>query len=188
MATDRIYAIDFGTSNSLLSGSYQKQVFSPIPLDDKASDPTILRSLLYFHKNASVSFGQQAIEKYIEESGDGRFIRSIKKFLPAKSFTGTQIHGKVYGLENIIACFLREMRERANAFFEEDVESVVLGRPALFSHQPEEEVLAEARLRNAAREAGFKNIIFFAEPLAAAYDYQKQIHSEKIFLIVDLGG
>lgn len=188
MPSNRTYAIDFGTSNSLLAGSLETDTFSPIELDPYQEDSTILRSIMFFSKHHPVTFGQNAIDKYIEESGEGRLIRSVKKYLPAKSFTGTQIQGEVYGLENLIACFLREMKTRADQHFQEDVTKAVLGRPALFSEDPEKDKLAQSRLEAAAREAGFKEIEFFAEPLAAAYEYQKQIDSEKIFLVVDLGG
>ena len=43
-----IYAIDFGTSNSLLAAANAEQTCPPIPLDPGASDPTLLRSLLFF--------------------------------------------------------------------------------------------------------------------------------------------
>src|SRR5690606_9576768 len=66
--------------------------------------------------------------------------------------------------------------------------SVVLGRPARFSTDEGRDQLAQSRLEAAARLAGFKNIEFFAEPLAAAYDYRQGITRDKLVLVVDLGG
>ena len=43
-----IYAIDFGTTNSLLAAASRDAVHAPIALDPGARDPTILRSVLYF--------------------------------------------------------------------------------------------------------------------------------------------
>jgi hypothetical chaperone protein len=43
-----IYAIDFGTSNSLLAAANRHEIHAPIPLDASADDPTILRSVLFF--------------------------------------------------------------------------------------------------------------------------------------------
>ncbi len=188
MSGDLVYAIDFGTSNSLLAAADGVKVIAPIPLDSTNHDPTVMRSTMYFSNSGLMRFGQDAIQKYIEESGEGRFIRSIKKFLPARSFTNTQIGPKYYNLENLIGCFLREMKERADRHFGQTAKTVVLGRPARFSADSAEENLAEQRLKNAALEAGFEQVHFFAEPLAAAFDYRKNLKSEKLVLIVDLGG
>lgn len=182
------YAIDFGTSNSLLAGSKSGKSFDPIELDPKVIDKTILRSLIYFPRDGQAHFGQSAIDSYVEENGDGRFIRSIKKYLPAKSFSGTQINGKQYKLEELIARFLKEMKTRADQQLNCDVKKVVLGRPALFSWDKDEDKLAEERLYRAAIAAGFSDISFFAEPLAAAFSYKKELTSEKLVLVVDLGG
>jgi molecular chaperone DnaK (HSP70) len=43
-----IYAIDFGTTNSLLAAADAHTVHPPIMLDVSARDPSILRSVLYF--------------------------------------------------------------------------------------------------------------------------------------------
>lgn len=188
MSKNLIYAADFGTSNSLLAAASNSESVLPIELDSLGKDKSILRSLMYFPKHGEPSFGQSAIENYIEESGDGRFIRSIKKYLPVDSFSGTQINGTVYSLEELIGRFLREMKYRADIYFDADVEKIVLGRPAKFSAQEEKDRLAQSRLEEAAKQAGFKEISFFAEPLAAAYSYRKNLKEEKIVLVVDLGG
>ncbi|MCB0414209.1 MAG: Hsp70 family protein [Bdellovibrionales bacterium] len=188
MKKEIIYGIDFGTSNSLLSASIDKVPCPPIPLDDHHLEKSILRSLMYIPKKGKAYFGHQAIEKYTEEEGEGRFIRSIKKYLPKQSFKGTQINGKVYTLENIVSRFLAEMKTRADAHFGQEVDSVILGRPAKYSQNPEEDTLAEKRMRSAAELAGFKHIEFLPEPLAAAYDFRKSLKEEKIVLMVDLGG
>lgn len=182
------YAIDFGTSNSLLAASVDGEAQPPLRLDPSCKDAEILRSLMYFPRGRGPSFGQKAIEDYTEEMGDGRFIRSIKKHLPSEVFRGTQIHNQFYKLEDLIAIFLREMKTRADQHFQRDVDRVVLGRPAKFSMDSDKDRLAQNRLEEAARKAGFRHIDFFPEPLAAAMDYKKQIKSEKIVLIVDLGG
>ena len=80
------------------------------------------------------------------------------------------------------------MRESANEHFHCDVTSVVLGRPAAFSMSSEEDALAENRLSSAAKIAGFKDIKFCPEPVAAAYDYKQQIIKDSLVLIADFGG
>lgn len=182
-----IYAIDFGTCNSLLAAATSKNASQAIELDPSHYDPTIMRSTMFFSDHGRVTFGQAAIKTYISESGEGRFIRSVKKFLPSKNFTATRIGSKSYELEELIGRFLREMKQRADAQFQQNVESVVLGRPAKYSPNEAEDKLAQERMQKAAKMAGFKNIYFFPEPLAAAFDYRKNLKSEKLVLIVDLG-
>ena len=182
------YAIDFGTSNSLLAAADKDKVYPPIVLDPAAKDPTILRSILYFPNPKKVFFGAKAIAEYASDDMSGRLIRSIKKFLPQKSFVGTFVDNKAFYLEELIAIFLTEMRRQGNAHFDRDVESVVLGRPARFSADDAEDRLAQDRLENAAKKAGFKNIHFCAEPLAAAYGFKHTLTEPKIVLVADFGG
>lgn len=40
-STPSIYAIDVGTSNSLLAAASASRVFPPVPLDPVAKDPTV---------------------------------------------------------------------------------------------------------------------------------------------------
>jgi len=161
-----------------------------VALDPDASNPEVLRSLMYFpqSKNAQASFGTQAIQNYLDDSMNGRFLKSFKRFLPQQNFDGTLLNGKLVSLEELIARFLREMRDRANAFFKRDVDSVLLGRPARFSEDDQLDKLAQLRLQNAAELAGFKNIQFLEEPVAAAYRFKNELTQEQIVLVADFGG
>lgn len=179
------YAIDFGTSNSLLSYVAPDGTITPVPLDNGAN---VFRSLLYTAEQNKWHFGQDAIKEYIETDGEGRFFRSVKKFLPESNYTGTIVHNKTLSISEIIAVFLGEMRRRANVFTGQDVTNVVLGRPAMYSLDKNDDQLAEERMRKAAELAGFKNILFCPEPVAAGLDYNGQMKEEKIILIADFGG
>ncbi len=187
-----IYAIDFGTSNSLLGAAADKGVLhGPIPLDPDAKDPTILRSIMFFPDGAQAFFGAKAIEEYVRHGQDergGRLIRSVKKFLPQQSFSGTTIGGKTALLEEIIGIFLGEMRRRANAHFGQDVTRVVLGRPARFAEDEASDKHAEKKLQRAAALAGFTDITFCPEPIAAAYEFKSTLRDEKTVLVTDFGG
>ncbi|NCN26195.1 Hsp70 family protein [bacterium] len=186
--SDLIYAIDFGTSNSLMGAADPFGVRELVPLDSDADDQRVLRSLVYFHPDSGAYFGSSAIQQYLENSMRGRFLKSMKRFLPVKSFDSTFINGKFFKLEELISLFLKEMRVRANEHFSEDCTSVVLGRPALFSEDEELDRLAHSRLEAAARLAGFKNIEFLPEPVAAAYRYRLEMKKEEVVLVADFGG
>lgn len=184
-----MYAIDFGTSNSLLAAASRDATCPPIPLDDRAADPSVFRSILFFSDDARWSYGAAALGDYVAEGQRGRFIRSVKRFLPVASFNDTRIGSRKVLLEELVGMFLREMRVRANAHFGGvDVRRVMLGRPARFSDDDELDQLAESRLRRAAQFAGFEDIHFCPEPLAAAYDFGSTRPGANTFLVADFGG
>ena len=95
-----LYAIDFGTSNSLLAAAGPHGIAPPIPLDPGAPDPTILRTLLFFPAANRCFYGQDAIDQYVAHGMQGRLIRSIKKHLPTRSFVGTHIEERPMTLED----------------------------------------------------------------------------------------
>jgi hypothetical chaperone protein len=183
-----IFAIDFGTSNSLLAAASQHTLFAPAPIDPAATDPSVMRTALYFASAREYTFGAGALHALVENGFRGRLIRSIKRHLPSRAFTATRIAEKTLTIEDLIGAFLRVMRERACAHFDTDVTRTVLGRPARFSNDAAEDALAEQRLRKAAELAGYKEVSFCPEPVAAAYDFAADLETPKLVLIADLGG
>jgi hypothetical chaperone protein len=183
-----VYAIDFGTSNSLLAAADDRTIHAPIPLEPEAPDPAILRSILFFPSRKQVYYGARAIREFVANDLEGRLVRSVKKFLPIRSFIGTFIEERPMNLEDLIGIFLKEMRTRANAHFGEDVDRVVLGRPARFSDEDDADQFAQYRLERAARFAGFKHIEFVPEPVAAAREFSRHLREEKLVLVADYGG
>ncbi len=183
-----IYAIDFGTTNSLLAAASPADVYRALPVDPAAPDPSVFRSILHFDESGSCAYGAQALERYQASGLTGRLVRSLKRYLPSREFISTKVAGRSYRLEQLIGGILRVLRERANRHFGRDVTRVVLGRPARFSDDAEDDRFAEERLLAAARLAGFTHIKLCAEPLAAAYDFQEFLAESRLVLIADLGG
>ncbi len=183
-----IYAIDFGTSNSLLAAASAEQAHPPVPLDPGANDPTILRSILYFPHAARCHYGQDAIREYVAQGLHGRLIRSIKKHLPSRSFVGTHIDERPMTIEDLVGVLLREMKVRADRLFGADVGRGMLGRPASFSANPGDDRLAQDRLERAAKRAGFREVFFCPEPIAAAREFRTQLDRTRVVLVADLGG
>lgn len=178
------YAIDFGTSNSLLS--FVESGKSPRLINLENNGP-ILRSLIFTPEKNRYFFGKEAISKYQELDGEGRLFRSLKKFLPEPGFTGTEVFGKRLKIEELIATILRDMKEKADREVGHNVEQVVLGRPALYSLDPECDKLAEDRMRKAAQLVGFKRVEFCAEPIAAGLNIEADARERNI-LVCDFGG
>lgn len=181
-----LYAIDFGTSNSLLAAASRDRTFDPVPLDPLASDPTILRSILCFPDAGGVHVGVEALRKFVEHGAEARLLRSIKRHLGSRSFRGTIIRGRMVGAEELVGTLLRQMRQRADAHFGVEVRRALLGRPVHFDG--EDDAFAEARLRKAAQLAGFEEVDFLAEPVAAARAFGAAAEREELALIGDFGG
>jgi hypothetical chaperone protein len=85
--------------------------------------------------------------------------------------------------------FFKELKRRCEAHVGESLTHVVIGRPVHFvDDDPERDALAQTTLSRAALEAGFSDIRFQLEPIAAALDYEQQIDKETTALVVDIGG
>lgn len=183
------FGLDFGTTNSALSINHEGEV-EVVDIDEHNITGKTLRSVLYFDEEKNVFVGQEAIEQYIESGATGRFMQSIKTFLPSKQFDYTYINKKRYELEDLIAVILRRIKSKGEEYVGMKIESVAMGRPVIFSEDPEKDKLAEYRLKRAAQKAGFKNIVFQLEPVAAALAFEKTLkeNKERKVLIGDFGG
>ena len=181
-----IYGIDFGTTNSALA-----------ILDTTTN--TVIKlfstpSLLFFPEAQSVRgavtsyVGDEAVARYVESRMKGRFMKSIKRVLPNKSFTETYIFGKRYRAEDLAALIIIFLKNQADAFLGEIVRTAVIGRPVVFDIHPEKDQLAQERLSAAARIAGFETFYFQMEPIGAAFTYERQIQQKELVLVGDFGG
>jgi len=125
----------------------------------------------------------------IDELEPGRLLRSLKSGL-ATPYIGTRIFDREYSLEALIALYLRAARERAAAWLGEPITAVTLGRPVRFvgAESPEDDDRAEGRLRRAAQLAGFEDVDFAFEPVAAARHYALSVTQPQKILVYDFGG
>ncbi|MBU8898719.1 Hsp70 family protein [Corallococcus sp. H22C18031201] len=179
----RACGLDFGTSNTaaaLPDGTV-------LPLQPHTTEPRLFRSVLFFpDEEQNFYAGADAIQRYLEDN-TGRFIQSVKSFLHSTSFRATQVRGRTYTIEDLVAVLLRRVREAAGERMGGPPDAVVLGRPAVFTPDPERDALAEKRLRRAAELAGFTHIQFLIEPIAAALAYEAQLTRDELVLVADFG-
>jgi hypothetical chaperone protein len=184
-----VFGLDFGTTNSALSIHRNGEV-EVVDIDELNSNGSLMRSVLYFNEDQEVFAGQEAISNYVSEGAAGRFMQSIKTFLPNRSFESTEVFGKKYAIEDLVAIVLRKIKAKGEAYVGCPVDAVVLGRPVVFSEDPAKDALAQDRLEKAARKAGFRQIYFQFEPVAAALSYEESLPAgaEKVVLIGDFGG
>lgn len=179
--------LDFGTSNTTLSLAGPDGVRALL-LEPGHHPPQTRPTLLYFGNDKREYHGTPAIDAYVAQEMDGRLVQSIKRYLPSKTFTTTFVHGRAMDLSELIAGFLESLRVQASEEAGEEVEAVLMGRPAVFHDDPERDALAERRLEIAASMAGFQDIAFQYEPIAAARAFEASLDAEVLCLVGDLGG
>jgi len=125
---------------------------------------------------------------YVDELKPGRLLQYIKTALRSDSFKGTHIFDRYYTVGDIILAYLRELKARAETLLQDSIHGVTLGRPVHFSRDPELDARAEQTLREAALEAGFREVNFEFEPVAAALFYEQSLSRPENVLIFDFGG
>ena len=194
MKTEPVIGLDFGTTNSAIAvaGSDRQATLATF-----AGGTGAFRSILYFpakergsQVKAEIQAGPDAISSYLEADTKGRLVVSVKSYLASSLFTSTSINGRNYTLEELIAIIMRRLRMAAMQQFAVEASRLVLGRPVNFAgaETVADETLALKRLRTAAELAGFSEVTFELEPVAAAYQYETQLDHDELVLIGDFGG
>ena len=164
----------------------------------RAEEIPACRSVLYFEQTKSASgqrrvhgySGPQAIERYLDAEEKGRLIQSLKSHLSSRSLTGTEVFGRRHRLEELVARIVGDLRKRAEEQFVHPVRRVTVGRPVRFvgAESEEEDEFAVSRLREAFMAAGFEEVEFELEPIAAAFAYEAALDRDELILIGDFGG
>jgi hypothetical chaperone protein len=189
--------IDFGTTNSSIAcaGESGEVRLAKFPYLGGLTDA--YRSLLYLQreKEAGVSTlkswtGPEAIEQYLSADTKGRLIQSLKSFLSSRTLQSTEVFGRRYSLEELIARMLNDLRQKAEHQFGVNIKSAIVGRPVHFvgAEKAEDDIYAEGRLRSAFETAGYGSVAFELEPVAAAHYYESTLDHEELILIGDFGG
>jgi hypothetical chaperone protein len=180
-----ICGLDFGTSNTTLGTIAGRE---PVLTALEAGQTTI-PSAIFYEADGAVLIGRKAIAAYVE-GAPGRLMRSIKSVLGTSLIDETTRLGRQRtSFRDVIAYYLGAVKRRAEQATGRELRDVVHGRPVHFvDNAPDADRKAERILREIAREVGFDEVTFQFEPIAAALDYERQIASEEIALIADIGG
>ncbi|MCD6077773.1 MAG: putative chaperone [Ramlibacter sp.] len=179
--------IDFGTSNSAVSFTGADGVARLVPLEGTA---TTLPTAVFFNaEDQRAYFGREAIALYLA-GVEGRLMRSLKSLLGSSLLAEeTAVGGTMLSFQAIIARFLAELRARTGKHVGAEARRAVIGRPVHFvDDDPERDRRAQAALAQAAASAGFDEVAFELEPIAAALDYERRVTRESLVLVVDIGG
>ena len=130
----------------------------------------------------------QDVFVYVDELQPGRLLQYLKTALRKENYDGTQIFERYYTVGDLAQTYLSLLKKRAEDVLGEPIEAVTLGRPVKFSESPEQDHRAQETLRQAAHEAGFKEVDFELEPIAAALDYEQSMSKPQNVVIFDFGG
>ncbi len=190
--------LDFGTTNSsvaLATGDSRVQLAS---FPTRTVDTLSFRSVLYLEQMKKVGgpqrmrsrTGPDAIEGYLEAETKGRLIQSLKSYLSSRTLTGTEVFGRRYALEDLVSRMLADLRGHGERQFGMPIRYAMVGRPVRFvgAETEEDDAYAVSRLRDALTIAGFEQVDFEMEPVAAAYAYESTIDHDELILVGDFGG
>src|ERR1051325_8269347 len=174
------FGLDFGTTNSAVAHAS----------DSGVEITPVHRSVLYFDTKTPTAPGNTAIDKYLAADNKGRLMQSLKSFLASRLFTGTNVYGRQYSIEDLLTIFLRDLRKMAEQNFGAFEGTVVVGRPVRYANanNDADNEFALSRLRAALEKAGIGPVEFEYEPVAAAYFYASTLDHDELILIGDFGG
>lgn len=122
----------------------------------------------------------------------GRLLQYLKTALRKSGgisdVSGTWVFDQYFSVGELIQIYFEHLKRKAEEIIGETITGVTLGRPVKFSEDPELDRQAEAVMREAALNAGFKDVDFELEPIAAALFYEKTLDQPETVLIFDFGG
>ena len=189
--------LDFGTTNSSIGLADQNGDVTLVPFASLGGATESFRSLLYLERIQEAGrskikswSGPTGIDRYLDSDDKGRLVQSLKSFLASRSLQSTEVFGRRFQLEDLIARMLTDIRMAAEKHFDRKIKSAVVGRPVRFvgAESADDDLFALKRLEKALYLADFEQVSFELEPLAAAYYYESTLDHDELILIGDFGG
>ncbi len=189
--------LDFGTTNSsiAISDADGRVRLARFPYSGGTTES--FRSLLYLERlreNTRLVIkswsGPAGVDHYLQSDEKGRLMQSLKSFLTSRSLQSTEVLGRRFKLEDLIARIVGDIRKGYEEQFGPLPERLVVGRPVRFvgSESESDDEYATSRLRSALEQAGFRGVEFEYEPIGAAYHYESTLDHDELVLIGDFGG
>jgi hypothetical chaperone protein len=187
--TDAI-GVDFGTTNTVAA------LLAPdtsARLVEIAGSPTFRSALSFARPPADpqgrvIEAGPFAIDAYVEDPLETRFIQSFKTYAASPLFTETRILDRRYGFEDLLATFLLSLRRHGGDSLAGLPPRVIVGRPVAFAGMRPDPALALRRYQSAFTRLGFADIRYAYEPVAAAFFFARQLTADATVLVADFGG
>jgi len=186
--------IDFGTTNTViaLAGADGEARLVSFAHDDEAI--VAFRSALAFHAGVHdpservVEAGPWAIDAYVEEPLETRFIQSFKTYAASPLFVHTNVLGRWFRFEDLLSAILLRLMAHGGADLAELPKRAIIGRPVNFAGQRADPDLALSRYEIAFARLGFTDIRYAYEPVAAAFFFARQLRADATVMVADFGG
>jgi len=183
----RACGLDFGTSNSAI-GIVHRGAPTLAPVEDQS---TLIPSAVFFdyETRGRILFGTEAISTYVGQT-EGRLMRALKSILGSPLIDEkTALGHKKVALTEVVEIFIRHLKAKVEDFAGEEMSAVVHGRPVRFVDRDDKaDAKAQNVLEQIAHRAGFRDVVFVYDPIAAAYHYEETATGEETVLIADIGG
>ncbi|MDK2776075.1 MAG: molecular chaperone [Pseudomonadota bacterium] len=135
--------------------------------------------------------GHEAFRHYFADPEEGYFVKSPKSFLGASGLRPEFVQF----FEDIVTAMMQTVKQRAEAAGGETLNYTVIGRPVNFQGSAASDSGAEQAnqqalniLMAAAQRAGFQQVEFLYEPIAAGLSFERTLNDNKTVLVVDIGG
>jgi hypothetical chaperone protein len=195
MSRERPLGLDFGTTNTVLAFADPGGSGRPVAFRHGDSPFTAFRTALCFwdegdehHSDIRSEAGPWAIQRFLETSGECRFIQSLKSFAASRLFESTGIYGRAFRFEDLYATFFRRLREHSHPALDELPRRVIVGRPVQYVGERPDPGLAMARYEKALQPFGFESVRQVYEPVAAAFFFAQKLERDATVLVADFGG
>jgi hypothetical chaperone protein len=137
---------------------------------------------------AEIGTIKQGVFARVDSNAPGRLFLSLKMMLPDSSYTGTNVFGTRWSVEELIALMLKTIKERVEAQTGETVDEMTIGRPVHYAGGEAGDRIAVERMRAAAELAGLRVVRFLPEPTAAALHFAARNAEAQHVLVFDSGG
>ncbi|WOC14761.1 Hsp70 family protein [Pseudochrobactrum sp. MP213Fo] len=185
--------LDFGTTNTVIAVADSNGIAEVLSFPKDDSIISAYRSVLCFWRDGAkgqrhVESGPWAMDRFIDDPHNCRFLQSFKSFAASKSFTDTPVYGQRFKFEDLLRTFLESLAQRLGDRLLAKGNKVIVGRPVTFAGYNPDEALAMARYEKALRDFGFTDIHYVYEPVAAAFFYAQELKSASTVLVADFGG
>jgi molecular chaperone DnaK (HSP70) len=181
------YAIDFGTSNTVVARINEQGIVETVRLDGYSSlvanNPPLIPSYVYVQNAAieQVWIGQEVIDRgldrqAIRQAQEPRFFKDFKRGIGAQVSFTPELDGREVGFELVGKWFLKELIQQLP-----DVDSLIFTVPV-------DSFESYRRwLGNVCEELQIAQVRMIDEPTAAALGYGIERGDERL-LVVDFGG
>lgn len=186
--------IDFGTTNTVISTLDDHGVAHLISFPTAGGEIVAFRSALSFHApdgdvgEREVEAGPFAIDAYVADPLETRFIQSFKSYAASPLFQETRILGRRYQFEDLLSTFLLRLRSHAGGAMQRLPRTAIVGRPVKFAGARPDPALAVQRYQIAFERLGFEDVRYAYEPVAAAFFFARQLKGDATVLVGDFGG